>query len=44
MDIGKAWSAIDRLTTICKSDLSDEIKCEFYLDVPVSVLLYGYTT
>ena len=27
--IGKIWTVIDRLLTIWKADLSDEIKCEF---------------
>ena len=42
--IGKTWTAIDRLSTILKSDLSDEIKREFFQIVGVSVLLYGCTT
>ena len=33
---GKAWTAIDRITTIWKSDLPEKIKV-----VAISVLLYG---
>ena len=42
--IGKAWTAIDRLTTIWKSDLSDKIKQNFFQTLSISVLLYGCTT
>ena len=38
---GKAWTALGRLTTIWKSDLSDKIKWEFFQVMVVSVLLYG---
>ena len=41
--IAKAWTAIDRLSIRKKSDLSDNIKREFYQAVAVSVLLYEYT-
>ena len=37
-------TAIDRLSIIWKSDLSDEIKCEFFQDVAVEVPLYDSTT
>ena len=42
--IGKAWTAMDRLSTIWKSDLTDKLKREFFQAVAVSVLLYGCTT
>ena len=42
--IGKVWSAIDRLMTIWKSNLSDKINWELFQAVIVSVLLYGCTT
>ena len=40
----KAWTAIDRLSIIWKSDLTDEMKCSFFQAVVVSILLYGCTT
>ena len=40
----KAWTAIDRLSIIWKSDLTDEMKRSFFLAVVVSILLYGCTT
>ena len=40
----KAWSAIDRLSIIWKSDLSDKIKGNFFKAAIVSILLYGCTT
>ena len=40
----KAWTAIDRLSIISKSDISDKIKREFFQAVTVSLLLYGCTT
>ncbi len=39
----KAWPAIERLSLICNSDLSDKIMNSFSKQV-VSILLYGYTT
>ena len=36
--IGKVWTAIDRLMTIWKSDLSSKIKREFFQAVAMSVL------
>ena len=42
--MGKAWTAIDRLSTLGKFDLSDEIKQEFFQAVTLLVLLYGCTT
>ena len=38
--IGKAWTAIDRLLIIWKSNLSDKIKQEFFKVVTISVWLY----
>ena len=47
-DIGtrqtKAWTAIDRLSIIWKSDLTDKMKRSFFQAVVVSILLYGRTT
>ena len=47
-DIGtrqtKAWTAIDRLSIIWKSDLTDKMKRSFFLAAVVSILLYGCTT
>ena len=40
----KAWTAIDRLSVIWKSDLTDKIKCNFFQAAVVSILLYGCTT
>ena len=40
----KAWTAIDRLSIIWKSDLIDKIKRSFFQPAVVSVLLYGCTT
>ena len=41
----KAWTmAIDRLSIIWKSDLSDKMKHSFFQSVVVSILLYGCTT
>ena len=37
--IGKAWTSVNRLLTIWKSDLSDEIKWEFLQAIAISVLL-----
>ena len=44
MELAKAWTVINRLSIICKSDLSDKIKCNFFQAVVVSILLYGGTT
>ena len=41
IDLVKAWTAIDRLTTIWKSDLSN-IKWDFFQAVAVTMLLYGF--
>ena len=40
----KAWTAIDRLSIIWKSNLTDKMKCSFFQATVVSVLLYGCTT
>ena len=40
----KAWTAIDRLSIIWKSDLTDKMKRSFFQTAVVSILLYGCTT
>ena len=40
----KALTAIDRLSIIWKSDLTDKRKCSFFQAAVVSILLYGCTT
>ena len=40
----KAWAAIDRLSIILKSDLTDKMKRSFFQAAVVSILLYGCTT
>ena len=40
----KAWTAIDRLSIMWKSDLTDKMKCSFFQAAVVSILLYGRTT
>ena len=40
----KAWTAIDRLSIIWKSDLTDKMKRSFFQSAVVSILLYGCTT
>ena len=42
--ISIARIALDRLSTLWKSNISDKIKWEFFQSVTVSVLLYGCTT
>ena len=37
----KAWTAIDRLSIIWKSDLTDKMKRSFFQAAVVSILLYG---
>ena len=39
----KAWTAIDRLSIMWKSDLTDKMKRSFFQAVVVSILLYGCT-
>ena len=40
----KAWTAIDRLSIIWKSDMTDKMKRSFFQAAVVSILLYGCTT
>ena len=40
----KAWTAIDRLSVIWKSNLTDKMKRSFFQAAAVSILLYGCTT
>ena len=40
----RAYAAIDKLSVIWKSDLTDKIKRSFFQAVVVSILLYGCTT
>ena len=40
----KTWTAIDKLSIIWKSDLTDKIKRSFFQAAVVSILLYGCTT
>ena len=40
----KAWTAINRLSTIWKSDLTDKMKRSFFLAAVTSILLYGCTS
>ena len=40
----KAWTAIDSLSVIWKSDLIDKMKGSFFQAAVVSILLYGCTT
>ena len=40
----KAWTAIDRLSIIWKSDLTYKMKPSFFLAAVVSIMLYGCTT
>ena len=42
--LAKAWTAIDRLSVIWKSDLTDKMKRSFFQAVAMSILLYGCTT
>ena len=42
--LAKAWTAIDRLSVIWKSDLTDKMKCSFFQAAVVSILLNGCTT
>ena len=44
MQIGKTWTATDKLLTIWIFDLSDEIKLEIFQVVAMSILLNGCTT
>ena len=40
----KAWTAINRLSTTWKSDLTDKMKRSFFQAAVTSILLYGCTT
>ena len=40
----KEWTAINRLSIIWKSDLTDKMKRSFFQEAAVSILLYGCTT
>ena len=42
--LANVWTAIDRLSVISKSDISNKIKWDFFQAVSVSILLYGGTT
>ena len=42
--LAKAWTAIDRLSVMWKSDLTDKMKRSFFQSAVVSILLYGCTT
>ena len=44
MRLANAWTAIDRLSVIWKSDLTDKMKHSFFQAAVVSILLYGCTT
>ena len=40
----KAWTAIDGLSIIWKSDLTNKMKCSFFQAAVVLILLYGCTS
>ena len=42
--LAKSCTAINRLSVIWKSDLTDKMKCGFFQAAIVSILLYGCTT
>ena len=44
MRVAKAWAAINRLSIVWKSDLTNKIKCSFFQAAVISMLLYGCTT
>ena len=44
MQLAKACTAINRLSVIWKSDLTDKRKCSFFQVAVMSILLYGGTT
>ena len=44
MQLMKVWTAIDTLSIIWKSDLTDKRKHSFFQAVVISILLYGCTT
>ena len=43
-NLGQAWTAINKLSIIWKSDLTDKMKRSFLQAAVVSILLYGCTT
>ena len=43
MQLTKAWTAIDKLSIIWKSDLTDKMKHSFFQAAVISILLYGCT-
>ena len=43
MRLAKVWAAIDKLSIIWKSDLTDKMKCSFFQAAVMSILLYGCT-
>ena len=44
MRLTKEWTAIDKLSIIWKSNLTDKMKRSFFQEAVVSILLYGCTT
>ena len=44
MRLTKVWTAIDKLSIIWKSNLTDKMKRSFFQAAVVSILLYGCTT
>ena len=42
--LGRSWIAINRLSVIWKSDLTDKMKRSFFQAAILSILLYGCTT
>ena len=44
MQLAKAWTAINRLLVIYKSDVSDKMKCSYFQAAFVLILQYGCTT
>ena len=42
--LAKAWTAIDKLSVIWKSDLTDKMERSFFQAAVVLILLYGCTT
>ena len=44
MQLMKAWTAIDKLSIIWMSDLTDKMKHSFFQAAVMSILLYGCTT
>ena len=44
MRLMKTWTAINKLSIIWKSNLTDKMKCSFFQAAVVSILLYGCTS